>query len=105
MLLKNKTVVIFAAGGSLGSAIARTMARAGATIFLSNQHLEPVQALANEIIAAGGRAEAARVDALNEKDVNDYVGEIIKKVEALRVTWPRGSRALRLMRLAARQRH
>jgi len=67
MLLQNKNAVLFAAGGSVGGAIARAIAKAGAKVFLSNHHLDPVQNLANNIIAEGGKAEAAEVDALNEK--------------------------------------
>jgi len=86
MLLENKNAVLFAAGGSVGGAIARAMAKAGATVFLSNHHAEPVQNLAGKIIAEGGRAEAARVDALNEKEVNDYINEVIKKAGTIDVS-------------------
>ena len=79
MLLQNKNAVLFAAGGSVGGAIALAIAKAGAKVFLSNHHLEPVQKLANNIIAEGGKAEAAEVDALNEKEVNDYINEVVKK--------------------------
>ncbi len=79
MLLQNKNAVLFAAGGSVGGAIARGLAKAGAKVFLSNHHIESVHRLADEIIAAGGKAEAAQVDALNEKQVNDYFDEVVKK--------------------------
>ena len=36
MLLQNKNALLFAAGGSVGSAIARGLAKAGAKVFLSN---------------------------------------------------------------------
>jgi NAD(P)-dependent dehydrogenase (short-subunit alcohol dehydrogenase family) len=78
MLLQNKNAVLFAAGGSVGGAIARGLAKAGARVFLSNHHIEPVQKLAVEIIADGGNAEAAQVDALSEVQVNDYVNQIAK---------------------------
>ncbi len=79
MLLENKNAVLFAAGGSVGGAIACALAKGGAKVFLSNHHLGPVQKLAHEIIAEGGKAEAAEVDALNEKEVNDYINQVIKK--------------------------
>ena len=87
MLLQNKNAVIYGAGGSLGGAIARAMAKAGAKVFLSNYSLEPVQRLANEIIAEGGKAEAAKLDALNEKKVNDYVTEVLKKAGSIDVSF------------------
>jgi 3-oxoacyl-[acyl-carrier protein] reductase len=45
MLLQNKNVLIYGAGGSLGGAIARAMAKAGSNLFLSGHNLEPVQQL------------------------------------------------------------
>ena len=85
MLLQNKNAILFAAGGSVGGAIARSLAKAGAKVFLSNHHIDPVQKLADEIIAAGGKAEVALVDALNEEEVNDYINEIVSGiVEKLR---------------------
>ena len=86
MLLQNKNAVIFGAGGSLGGAIARAFAREGARVFLSGHHIEPVQQLANEIVFDGGKAEAAEVDALDEKQVNNYVSEVVKKVGRLDVS-------------------
>src|SRR5580765_3231900 len=86
MLLQNKNAVLFAAGGSVGGAIARNLAKAGAKVFLSNQRLEPVQKLVEEIIRDGGEAEAARVDALNEKEVNDYMNEVVKKAGSIDIS-------------------
>jgi len=59
-------------------AIARGLAKAGAKVFLSNHHIEPIRKLADEIIANGGKAQTAKIDALNEKEVNDYVNEVVK---------------------------
>lgn len=76
MLLQNKTAVIYGAGGSLGGAVARAVAKAGATVHLTGRRLAPVQELAEEIITAGGKAEAAEVDALDQKAVSDFVSGI-----------------------------
>lgn len=83
MLLENKNAVLFAAGGSVGGAIARALAKAGATVFLSNHHIGSVQKLANQIIADGGKAEAAELDALNEKEVNNYIHEVAKNAGSI----------------------
>lgn len=80
MLLQNKNAVLFAAGGSVGGAIARGLAKEGANLFLSNLHIGSVNKLAKEITADGGKAEAFEVDALNEKQVNDHLNEVVKKV-------------------------
>ena len=79
MLLQSKTAVIFGAGGSLGRAIAQAFAKEGAMVFVSGQHLDPVQQLANEIVFDGGRAEAFEVDALNKTAVDDHISDIISK--------------------------
>ena len=86
MLLQNKNAVLFAAGGSVGGAIARGLAKAGAKVFLSNHHVEPVKKLAEEIIADGGRAEVSQIDALSEKQVNDYVNEVVKKAGSIDIS-------------------
>jgi NAD(P)-dependent dehydrogenase (short-subunit alcohol dehydrogenase family) len=79
MLLQNKNAIIYGAGGSLGGAVARALAKAGAKVFLTGHHPESVKKLADEIIANGGSAEASEVDALNEKAVNDYVNKLVNK--------------------------
>src|SRR5579859_2321715 len=61
--LQNKNAVIYGAGGSLGGAMAKAFAAAGARVFLSGIHLDKVQKVADDINAAGGDAEAAEVDA------------------------------------------
>jgi NAD(P)-dependent dehydrogenase (short-subunit alcohol dehydrogenase family) len=79
MLLENKNAVIYGAGGSLGGAIAHALAKAGAKVFVSGLHLASVKKLADEIIAAGGKAEAFEVDAMNEKAVTDFIEHVVKK--------------------------
>jgi 3-oxoacyl-[acyl-carrier protein] reductase len=69
MLLKGKVAIIHGAGGAIGGAVARAFGREGARLFLSGRTLGPVEAVAREIAAAGGTAEAAPVDALDEDAV------------------------------------
>src|SRR5215831_17700256 len=79
MLLENKNAIIYGAGGSLGSAVAKALATAGAKVFLTGHHMVPVQQAADEIITAGGNAETGEVDALDEKAVNSYVENVIAR--------------------------
>jgi 3-oxoacyl-[acyl-carrier protein] reductase len=79
MLLKEKVAVIYGAGGAIGSAVARTFAREGATVFLSGRNFAPVEAVAKDITAAGGQAEAARVDALDEDAVEQNAASVARK--------------------------
>ena len=73
MLLENKTAIIYGAGGAIGGAVARTFAREGAKVFLSGRTLSKVERVAEEIVAAGGTAEAFQVDALDEEAVEGHV--------------------------------
>ena len=66
MSLEGKTAVIYGGGGSIGGAVARAFAREGAGVFLAGRTLERLEAVANEIRKAGGMAEVAEVDALDE---------------------------------------
>ncbi len=72
MLLENKNAVIYGAAGGIGRGVAKTFAREGARVFLAGRTLEKLEALAAEITAAGGAAEAAVVDALDEDAVNEH---------------------------------
>jgi NAD(P)-dependent dehydrogenase (short-subunit alcohol dehydrogenase family) len=73
MLLQDKVAVIYGAGGAIGGAVARAFAREGAELFLTGRHLAPVQAVAKDIVAAGGAAQAAQVDALDEHAVDQHL--------------------------------
>jgi NAD(P)-dependent dehydrogenase (short-subunit alcohol dehydrogenase family) len=78
-LLNDKTAIIYGAGGSLGSATAKAFAREGATVHLVGRTRAPLEAVAAEIAAAGGRAEVAVLDATDEAAVDahaDAVGPI-----------------------------
>jgi NAD(P)-dependent dehydrogenase (short-subunit alcohol dehydrogenase family) len=73
MMLKDKVAVVYGAGGAIGGAVARAFAREGAKLFLTGRHLAPVEAVAKDIVAAGGSAEAAAVDALDEQAVDQQL--------------------------------
>jgi NAD(P)-dependent dehydrogenase (short-subunit alcohol dehydrogenase family) len=77
MMLKDKVAVIYGAGGAIGSAVARAFAPAGAKLFLTGRHLAPVEAVAKDVVSAGGSAEAAEVDALDEQAVDRHLQSVI----------------------------
>jgi 3-oxoacyl-[acyl-carrier protein] reductase len=78
MLLQNKIAIIYGAGGSLGSTVAKAFAGAGARIFLTGHNLGSVRKVLDEILAAGGMAEIAQVDALDEKAINSHVDLVVR---------------------------
>jgi NAD(P)-dependent dehydrogenase (short-subunit alcohol dehydrogenase family) len=77
MLLQDKVAVIYGAGGAIGSAVARAFGREGARLYLTGHHLAPVQAVAKELVAAGGAAQAAAVDALDEQAVEEHLQAVV----------------------------
>ena len=77
MMLRNKVAVIYGAGGAVGGAVARAFAREGAKLFLTGRHLAPVEGVAKDIVATGGSAEAAEVDALDEQAVDKHLQSVI----------------------------
>lgn len=77
MILDNKVAVIYGAGGGIGGAVARAFAREGAKLFLTGRHRAPVEAVATDIVAAGGSAEVAEVDALDESAVDEHLQSVI----------------------------
>jgi NAD(P)-dependent dehydrogenase (short-subunit alcohol dehydrogenase family) len=79
MMLKDKVAVIYGAGGAIGGAVARAFACEGATLFLTGRLRAPVEAVAKDIASAGGSAEAAEVDALDEQAVDEHLQSVIDK--------------------------
>lgn len=56
-------------------------------VFLTGRDLSNLDALAKEISAAGGLAEAARVDALDEEVVGSYLDAVGKKAGTIDVSF------------------
>lgn len=86
MLLRNKNALVYGGGGSMGGAVARAFAREGANVFLAGRTLAKLDEVAEEITAAGGVAETARVDALDERAVENHVDDVTKKVGRIDVS-------------------
>jgi NAD(P)-dependent dehydrogenase (short-subunit alcohol dehydrogenase family) len=75
--LKDKVAVVFAASGEIAGAVARAFAQHGAKVYVTARNLYAVKALAEEIKANGGRAEAARVDALKETEIDEFLQKVV----------------------------
>lgn len=76
--LSGKVAVVTGAGGVLCSALAKTLARAGAKVALLNRSIESAQKYAEEIVAEGGIAKAYPCNVL-EKDTCLAVAEEVFK--------------------------
>jgi NAD(P)-dependent dehydrogenase (short-subunit alcohol dehydrogenase family) len=79
MLLQDKVAVIYGGGGAIGGAVARAFAGEGARVFVTGRLRAPVEVVAKEIVSAGGAAEAAEVDALDEPVVDRHLLEVLDK--------------------------
>jgi len=87
MMLQDKVAVIYGAGGGIGGAVARAFASEGATVFLTGRRLAPVEVVAKEIVSAGGSAEAAEVDALDERAVDDHLQSVIDEAGRIDISF------------------
>ena len=76
-MLDDKVAVVYGAGGAIGSAVARAFATEGARVFLTGRLAAPVEAVAREIVAAGGVASATQVDALDEQAIDGHLDAVI----------------------------
>lgn len=87
MPLAGKTALVFAANGDVGSAVSRRLAQEGATAYLSGRDEEAVRRLAEEIIANGGTAHAASVDACDDRAVTGYVDRVAQEAGPIDVVF------------------
>ena len=78
-ILQGKYAVIFGAGGSIGTAVAREFAAEGAEVFISGRTKPTVEAVAHQITANSGKVHATVVDTLNDAAVNEYIDDVVKQ--------------------------
>ena len=69
-----KTAIVTGSGTGIGAAIARRLAAAGANVTLADKDEPSAQAVCAEIIAAGGRAAACKVDICVPAQVQAMIG-------------------------------
>lgn len=87
MQLDGKNAVVYGAVGSMGSAVSRAFAAAGARVFLAGRTAATLDALADEIRAAGGRAETAVVDATVKESVDAHAAAVVERAGRLDVSF------------------
>ena len=86
-ILRGKHAVVFGAGGSIGSAVAREFAAEGAEVFLAGRTRSNIEDLTKGILAADGRAHAAVLDALDDNAVKEYIDGIVKQSGSLDIVF------------------
>jgi 3-oxoacyl-[acyl-carrier protein] reductase len=87
MLLEGKNAVIYGGAGQIGAAVARTFARHGARVHLAGRTAAKVEAVAAEIRGGGGAAEAAAVDALDERSVDAFVDGVAERAGGVDISF------------------
>ncbi len=87
MLLEDKTAVIYGGGGSIGGAVARAFGREGADVHLAGRTQATLDAVAESIRAAGGSAETAVVDALDEHAVDRHADAVAAQAGGIDISF------------------
>ncbi|CAN5858683.1 SDR family oxidoreductase [soil metagenome] len=90
MLLKDKTAVVFGAGGAIGSQVAEIFSREGATLFLSGIHIDRINSIASRLknkTDHKNNVYVDEIDALNEKSINIYFENIINQPDKMDIVF------------------
>jgi len=77
--MKGLTVVVTGGGSGIGAGIAKGMAREGANIAVADLNLEAAEAVAAEIVAAGGAAIATHVDVTDRRAVAAGIATTVER--------------------------
>lgn len=80
MLLEGKNALVYGAG-EIGAAVARGFADEGAAVFLANRNGGKAEEVVAAIREGGGTATASEVDALDEAQVEEFVGGVTGSVD------------------------
>ena len=87
MLLEGKNAIIYGGGGAIGGAVARAFGREGARVFLAGRTAETLETVAEDIRSAGGVADTAEVDALDERAVDTHADAIAAEAGSIDVSF------------------
>jgi short-subunit dehydrogenase len=81
MEVKGKVVIVTGASSGIGEATAREFAKEGAKVILAARRVDRLEALAREIVAMGGGAEAlvAQADLSKLEDIQALISKTLEK--------------------------
>lgn len=87
MILRDKVAVVYGGGGAIGGAVARKFAGEGAVVYLAGRSGAKLEVVARDIVAKGGRAQVAVVDALDQAAVARHVATVIAEAGRLDIAF------------------
>jgi len=87
VLLEDRNAVVYGGAGAIGGAVARAFAREGARVYLAGRTRAGLERTAEDIRGAGGRAEVAEVDALDEAAVAELTDRVVAEAGSLDVSF------------------
>jgi NAD(P)-dependent dehydrogenase (short-subunit alcohol dehydrogenase family) len=87
VLLENRNAVVYGGGGRIGSAVSEAFAREGARVHLAGRTSGPIESVAGRIRDAGGQAETAIVDALDELAVDAHADAVASRFGSIDISF------------------
>ena len=78
--LKGHVALVTGASQGIGRAIAAELAKRGAAVALAARNEEKLNAVRDEIVSAGGKAEVFKLDVANEDEIKATVKAVIEKL-------------------------
>ena len=78
--IEGKVAVVTGAASGIGKEIAHTLAKSGAKVAIADLNPEGAQAVADEIILAGGKAVGVAMDVTDEDAVNAGIGKVVEQL-------------------------
>jgi NAD(P)-dependent dehydrogenase (short-subunit alcohol dehydrogenase family) len=77
MRLKDRVAIVTGAASGLGRAIAHRLASEGSTVIVADINDKGARAVVDEIVAAGGRAAAFRVDVTSRSGLETFMSDVV----------------------------
>lgn len=77
--MEGKVAFVTGGGSGIGAATASRLAEEGAVVVICGRRREPIEAVAADIVAAGGKAEAVVVDVSNEQAFVGALEDVAKR--------------------------